>query len=105
MNIREFLPTDGPGYTDYPEVDIRAHRKNARFLRLIGVGMLIVLFSGGVIFQNLQSLALAILVYLVCLQLSSEHRLEALEWEIELQRELVDFAAEDSVDLSQEVSE
>ena len=83
-------PTDGPGHTDYPEVDIKTHRSLARTNRLIGW---IALGGGGIAFLKVESINiglgfLGLGAFMAALMFWSalQFRLEALEWEVELLR-------------------
>ncbi|WP_224332888.1 hypothetical protein [Haloprofundus halobius] len=82
--VERFLPTDGPGHTDYPEVDIRTHRNIAKWNFRIGIAAGVAgLYYGsktGETWTMFAGLAFAALSFWSATQL----RLEALEWEVEL---------------------
>lgn len=86
MSIRDYLPTDGPGYTDYPDNDIRTHRKIAWSLRWMGLLGLVLFTYIALQTGPVWMLGVAVAVYLICNQASSQLRIEALEWEVALQQ-------------------
>lgn len=85
--ISEFLskirPTDGPGYSDAPEVDVQTHRSIARTHRWIGYVCLLVgagwIYSSGDPLSLVLPGTLAAFAFWNAMQL----RVEALEWEME----------------------
>lgn len=86
--LASFWPHDeSPGYTEYPEADIKAHRANAVQSRRFGL----VLFIGAIIATSvtgdgnyfIAGVALAAL----CMWASASFRVQALEWEVQLERD------------------
>lgn len=86
--LRELWPhDDSPGFSDYPENDIRTHRSMAKW----GERAAAVVFFAGVWLAALQSpnvevvgmLSFAALIYAA----SNRMRQQALEWELQLERE------------------
>jgi len=84
MDIKEYLPTGGPGFTDYPENDFRTHRKIASWTRWIGILALIVISVQASRLMEPQLFAVGAIAYLMCMHGSTHLRLQALEWENEL---------------------
>lgn len=93
--VRNWITSDGPGFTDYPEADISAHRsiaKTTRWIGYVGAAAMFVAHSIGPYNQPVQ-LGIAILIVVGITQwVSAEFRIEALEWEVELLREERDDA-------------
>ena len=87
--LREFWPhDDSPGFTDYPRYDIRGHRFIARWNRRTAL----VVFFGGLWYASTTSepavpAAFALALAASCYAASNGMRLEALEWELQLERE------------------
>lgn len=86
--LKQVIGRDGsPGYTDHPRTDIRAHRANARWAMRLGsvVGGLGIVgfYATGDVVSALGGLTLAALSFWAATSL----RLEALEWELKLERE------------------
>jgi hypothetical protein len=87
--LRAFWPhDDSPGFTDYPENDIRAHRHIARWNRRFAVAI----FFGGLWYASTTAtpattaavaLALAASFYTS----SNGMEVQALRWELQLERE------------------
>ena len=84
MNLKDYLPTVGPGFTDYPENDIRTHRELAWVGRWMGNIGLVLFAYLGITEESVLLLAAGIVAYFVCQHMSMRLRLEALEWENEL---------------------
>jgi len=87
MSITDYLPTDGPGHSNQPQTDIETHRQIAWLLRWMG---LIGLVAFGLLYitqDGWQYLGAASGSFVVCHQASSQLRIEALEWELALERE------------------
>ena len=84
MNLKDYLPTGGPGFTDYPENDIRTHRKIASSTRWIGIFALIGISAQASRWMEPQLFGVAAIAYLMCMHASTHLRLQALEWENEL---------------------
>lgn len=86
--FQEYWPhDDSPGYSDYPEVDIKAHRRNAVALRVFGLfsfiaGVGVTSTGGGEVYA-----IYGLVGALLCLWAGDNLRLQALEWEIELLKE------------------
>lgn len=78
---------DSPGYTDHPEVDIQAHRSNARLTKWLGIAT----FVAGVLWylqsDEIVGAALGVSILFVCFSLEMALRVQALEWEVQLERE------------------
>lgn len=86
--LREWWPhDDSPGYSDQPECDIRTHRSNARLYRWAGVAALLVCFVAA--FQAADPIYLAYGLAAFAFAGVGELilRVQALEWELQLERE------------------
>jgi hypothetical protein len=87
QKLREFWPhDDSPGFTDYPENDIKTHRLMAKW----GERAAAVVFFGGVWLaqrspelEAVGMLSFAALIYAA----SNRMRQQALRWELQLERE------------------
>jgi len=87
--LRNWLTTDGPGHTNYPEADIATHRSIARTNRWIGYVGSVLLIAAWYIGRRSDPVGVAggVLFLLAVTQAASMAlRLEALEWEVELLR-------------------
>ena len=79
-------PTSGPGYTNHPKVDIRAHRKNAQFTRISGII--------GALFMFLYAWLIGDPIWYVAglafggwaNWFATENERKALEWELQLEK-------------------
>ena len=81
MRLPDFAD-DSPGFTSYPENDIRTHRQLARFGAWMGNIGLISFGYLGVTEASMWLLAIGIIAYSVCQTMSIQLRLQALEWEL-----------------------
>ena len=87
--LQEFWPhDDSPGWTDYPRNDIRTHRFIARWNRRTAI----VVFFGGLWYASTMSKAPSLAALVVALAawlyaVSNRVRLDALEWELQLEQE------------------
>lgn len=74
--------SSSPGFTDYPEVDIKTHRSIARSTRLIGLFA----FLGGLYAFHTMDIPLwaPFVAGLFCELSATNLRLQALEWETQL---------------------
>lgn len=82
----KYGPTDGPGHSDYPEVDIKTHRRIARVHRWLGYA--VILISAYLFIQNneVNTLLAGAVMAAVTWWVEIMYRLEALEWEVQLAR-------------------
>ena len=89
QKLRNWLTTDGPGHTNYPERDIAAHRSIARTNRWIGYIGAAGVFGAwyvGPYTDPVGVSAVVLFILAVTQWVSAAFRLEALEWEVELLR-------------------
>lgn len=85
-DLKKYWPHDDtPGYSDYPEADIRAHRSNAKWARRLGM----LIAAAGVLFGaktgDASNVWMGLAWGLLGLWASANLRLQALEWEVKLQ--------------------
>ena len=85
MRLKQILTTDGPGHSDYPRIDIKTHRSIARDLRWLGVIMAVIGVAAAVQTGDIQYGGVGVLLYFIASDASKGLRLEALEWELELE--------------------
>jgi hypothetical protein len=87
--LRAFWPhDDSPGFTDYPETDIQAHRSMARWNRRFAV----VIFFGGLWYASTTAATTATGAVALALATSfyasaNGMEVQALRWELQLERE------------------
>lgn len=84
--LRDRFTSDGPGYSDYPEVDIEAHRKNAQHVTVLGLFFLLLGVGNFVMAQNFAGLLFGLTMFFAGLYSAENLRNQALEWELELER-------------------
>ena len=79
-------PTKGPGFTDHPEVDIRAHRKSAQLQRVFGL----LGFAIGVVHSLTVGGSTGVLAGVAWAGwanwAATDMEKQALDWELELER-------------------
>jgi hypothetical protein len=81
----KYSPTDGPGHTDHPKVDIETHRSIARTLKWLGITGAI---AAGIGANGDQTLVVGgVALFAVGMLASLDLRLRALEWEVQLDDE------------------
>lgn len=78
---------DSPGYSDHPDADIRAHRKNAKLVTWVGLVLFAISAYATVKVGEIGVLAMGLGILSLSLISSNDLRLQALEWEVQLERE------------------
>ncbi len=84
--VNAIKPTDGPGHTDHPRVDIEAHRRNAKYIKYIGYCWLAIAVYAASSAQ-LVHIATAFGIFVMAQLGSFGMRMQALEWEVQLDDE------------------
>lgn len=85
--LRDWLTTDGPGYSGYPEIDIQAHRSNARLTRLLGILCFGAALGYGLLMNSLAAIWFGIAIAGWTNWAAAGLEKQALEWELELKQE------------------
>ena len=78
-SIRNRFTSDGPGFTDYPEHDIRTHRRIVRDLRILGFVLGFLFVSGGIMADNSTIVAVGAAVGFACFWAAADMDKQALE--------------------------
>lgn len=84
MNLSQYLPTDGSGFSDQPCVDIRAHRQTATWVRRLGILVTLVAIGMALLSQHPVYVGAGVLVLVLTSIAEFGLRIQALEWETEL---------------------
>lgn len=85
--LRDRVTTDGPGYTDHPEKDIQAHRKNAQHVTVLGLFFLLLGVGNYIMAGQLAGLLFGLTMFFAALYSAEGLRRQALEWRLELERQ------------------